>query len=114
MPLSQHAMVNKKNDLTMIIGGQTNEWGSYSNTAKTYYFDHNLGNWSNGPELILPRFGHAAGIITDEATYEKLVVVTGGLYYYFGDYPNSIKTTEVLIGDTWLLGKDFFFFEGPS
>ena len=47
-----------------------------------------------------PRQGHAVGIVTDEATQEKLVTVTGG--YDFGTY---FKSSEILIGDTWSLGE---------
>ena len=39
---------------------------------------------------------HAVGIVTDEATLEVFVVVTGG---------TDTKTTEILLGDVWSIGK---------
>ena len=45
------------------------------------------------------RVNHAVGIVTDETTQEKLVTVTGG----WNGAP--MKSTEILIGDTWSLGE---------
>ena len=105
MHLHNHVMVYVRNDLTMVIGG----FGGYSlgNTysaeplAKTFYYNHNCGNWSEGPGLIQARFRHAAGIVTDESTQEKLVIVTAG-----GNYvKNFLRSTEILLDDTWSVGK---------
>ena len=91
-----HAMINTRNDLTMVIGGKTT--GNYY-SAKTFYYNHNYGNWSDGPKLNQGRENHAVGIVTDEATHEKLVIVTGG-YNGF-----NLKSTEILISDAWSLGE---------
>ena len=94
--VSSHSMVNIKNDLTIIIGGEIT--GGFS-SSKTFYYNHKHGNWSDGPELFLARALNAAGIVTDEATQEKLLFVTGGQ-----TINNTFKSTEVLIGHNWELG----------
>ena len=73
--------------------------------SKTFYHNHNHGNWSDGPELLQARVSFAAGIVTDEETQEKLVVVTGGL----GNDSFSLNSTEILIGKEWSLGKKIKF-----
>ena len=47
---------------------------------------------------------HAVGIVTDEATLEVFVVVTGGTDTNNYD-PDPLKSTEILIGDAWSIGK---------
>ena len=47
---------------------------------ETFYHNHTYyGNWSDGPELIQARTNSSAGIVIDEETEEKLLVVTGGV-----------------------------------
>ena len=50
--------------------------------------------------MIQKRLSHAAGIVTDEASQGKLVIVTGGWGGNVG-----LKSSEILIGDIWVLGK---------
>ena len=45
-----------------------------------FYFDHEGKNWGQGPDLLQARWSHAAGLITDETTYDEFVIVTGGGY----------------------------------
>ena len=75
----------------MVIGGYSN----YDYSALTYYYDRNEGEWINGPSLMEGRYGHAAGIVTDEVTNEKFVVVTGD---YF------LNSTEMLQDGKWIQG----------
>ena len=96
MPISRHKMVTINNQLTMIIGGYSS--GNYY--AETYYFNHSNEQWIDGPPLNQAREFHAAGIITDEATLERLVIVTGG---YDGG-SNYLKSTELLFKENWSLG----------
>ena len=92
-----HAIINIENEKTMIIGGRT---GFYT-TGQTHVYNHIHFEWSIGPTLIKERDGHAAGILTDEATYAKLAIVTGG---HEGGYDsNNLKSTEILILDTCTL-----------
>ena len=83
--------------LTMVIGGWSPEIG---HSAQTYVYNHFKGEWSNGPALNQERHKHAVGIVTDEATQEKLVTVTGGW-----DGSNALKSTEVLLAGTWSIGE---------
>ena len=92
-----HALVAIDNTLSMLIGGRTT--GNVI-TQTTHYFDHQGHNWIQGPDLMQARRVHAAGIVTDEMTTEKLVIVTGGEY-------NGIilDSTEMLINQQWNQGK---------
>ena len=67
--------------------------------AKTYFYDHNEGEWINGSSLIEARSVHAAGIITDVVTDEQLVTVTGGWSCDF------LASTEILQDGEWVQGK---------
>ena len=51
---------------------------SHGLIAQTFYFNHKTWKWSNGPDLNKPRYLCAAGIVTDEITKEKNIVVSGG------------------------------------
>ena len=64
-----------------------------------YTIYYNNYHWADGPALNQARYGHAVGIVTDETTQEKLVTVTGGWNGAF------MKSTEILIDDTWSLGE---------
>jgi hypothetical protein len=96
-PIHNHALVAIDNTLAMLIGGTIP--GSIE-TPTTHYFDHHDHNWIQGPDLLQARLNHAAGIVTDEVTTEKLVIVTGGLH-------NGIflDSTEMLINQQWIQGK---------
>ena len=67
--------------------------------AKTYFYDHNEGEWINGSSLIEARSVHAAGIITDVVTDEQLVAVTGGWSCHV------LTSTEILQDGEWVQGK---------
>ena len=95
-----HAMINMENEKTMVIGGWT---GSY--LAQIHTYDHYHKIWSVEPSLIQARVSHAAGIVTDEATMDTYAIVTGG---YDSVYYDMFKSTEILKGDTWSSGKNFF------
>ena len=58
------------------------------------------------------RGAHAIGIITDEVTQEKLIIVTGGYGYDMNikNYNTDISnTTEVLLDGVWVIGKMIYF-----
>ena len=74
VPVANHALINIQSDLAMIIGGELDLISS----EKTFYFNHTNKKWSEGPELNHDRFNHAVGIVTDEATHEQIVIVSGG------------------------------------
>jgi hypothetical protein len=94
MALQSHAMVAINSTCSMVIGGI-----AYDYYASTFFYDHNEGEWINGPSLMHARVYHAAGIVTDEVTGEDFVAVTGG--YYSG----SLDSTEILQDGEWVQGK---------
>ena len=98
LPLVSHAMVNIESDITIAIGGRT--CCSEDVLNKTFLYNHNYGNWSSGPGLKTARYGHSAGIVIDESTKERLLVVTGG---WSGSI--TLKSTEILIANMWSLGE---------
>ena len=83
----------------MVIGGFKNGLHeNYVNSALTFFYDHNEGEWINGPSLMQARQRHAAGIVTDEVTGEDFVAVTGGLMDF-------LDSTEILQDGEWVQGK---------
>ena len=98
-PINSHALVAINKTHSMLIGGGTTVVISVI-IPTVYYFENEGENWSQGPDLMQARRSHAAGTITDEATFEKLAIVTGGDY-------NGIKlySTEILIDNQWHQGK---------
>ena len=99
MALYAHAMVAINSTCSMVIGG--GEDGTWHIFPLTYFYDHNEGEWINGPSLMQAREQHAAGIVTDEVTGEHFVTVTGG-YPYGG---HSLDSTEILQDGEWVQGK---------
>ena len=91
--LQRHIMVNL-NNLTMVIGGQ-NEY------TKTFVYDHQKGEWSDGPNINEARYFHAGGIVTDEITKENFIVISGGIYV--GGV--GLNSTEVFFGFYWSKGE---------
>ena len=98
IPINSHALVAIDNTLSMLIGGSTTENVA---TKTTHYFDHQSHNWIQGPDLMQARWQHAAGMVTDQVTNEKLVIVTGG----FHNPGITLDYTEMLINNQWNQGK---------
>ena len=86
----------------MIVGGFT-DYDVISRS--TLFYNHIKKTWSDGPMLRQGRWRHAAGVVTDEFTNEKLIVATGGVYVVASnvDYLDSI---EVLFENQWHIGKE--------
>jgi hypothetical protein len=99
MALVGHAMVAINSTCFMVIGGYSNN--GYS--ASTFYYDRNAKEWINGPSLMQARYGHAAGIVTDEVTDEHFVAVTGGCYSIC--HSGHLDSTEILQDGEWVQGK---------
>jgi hypothetical protein len=76
-----------------------------SSSASTYYYDHIEGEWSNGPNLMQRRHGHAAGIVTDKVTNEHFVAVTGGYDKNHNSSHGYLDSTEILQDGKWVQGK---------
>ena len=104
-PIFMHAMVSLEADLTMVIGGASSgrtttdfESGSESGSGSdmTHIYDHTLNRWTNGPTMNMARASHAAFIVTDLDTNERLVIVAGGYQI----------STEILIENIWIQGNN--------
>ena len=90
-----------RDDLTLIIGGSLADKSPSNCCAKTYIYHHKESKWLKGKDLIQGRVLHATGIVTDEVTLEKLVVITGG---NDGTLIDDFKSTEILFDDGWSTG----------
>ena len=83
-----HKMVNIRHNLTMVVGGKLytrlfdtsiGDWDiQHSFSTQSFIYNHATGKWTNISGLNEARAEHAAGLIIDDATQEKIVVVTGG------------------------------------
>ena len=97
IPVDLHALVAINKTCSLLIGGRTT---GLVTIPTVYYFDREGQIWSQGPDLMQARKSHAAGLVTDETTYDEFVIVTGGDYYGF-----FLDSTEILIDNQWNLGK---------
>lgn len=95
--INRHAMVAINSTSSLIVGGSLDVEVQLSST---YFYNQIAREWIDGPNLMQARRNHAAGIVTDEETKEKLVIVTGG--YFIGVILDS---TELLFNDEWNPGK---------
>ena len=108
-------MVAFNNSCSMIIGGYT-DWYEQDISRSTFFYNHIKKSWSDGPILRQGRTSHAAGVVTDEFTNEKLIVATGGSY---DSIDVILDTIEVLFDNQWHIGKelagmDYFYTEEKS
>ena len=102
MVLDHYAIVAINSTYSMVIGGLFYDSSTDFYSASTHYYDRNEGKWINGPSLIQGRYGHAAGIVTDEVTDENFVAVTGGYGLVWSGF---VESTEILQDGEWVQGK---------
>ena len=76
MPLALygHTILNIEDNVFMLIGGQTS---GYDISNKTFIKNGTM-KWTEGPPLNIARYYHTSGLITDQITQKKSVVVVGG------------------------------------
>ena len=116
--LSNHAMVAINKTCSMVIGGISTDYSASTSfneeqadvnkeQDRTFFYDHNEGEWITGPSLMQARLNLAAGIITDDVTDESLVVVTGGrsVDRKHSDGWFFLNSTEILQDGEWVQGK---------
>ena len=110
--LTNHAMVAVNKTFSMVIGGISastsfNDKQEQHEQNRTFFYDHNEGEWITGPSLMQARINHAAGIVTDDVTDEPFVVVTGGFTggRYYSDGWFCMDSTEILQDGEWIQGK---------
>ena len=73
-PLFGHTILQIEEDVFMLIGGKDS---SGNTVPKTYILQDNQ-IWTEGPNLLEGRFWHTAGVIIDQITKKKSVIVVGG------------------------------------
>ena len=100
-PLYMHAIVSIEEDETMVVGG-VNSNRTTTDSDLTHIYNHRMKRWTNGPTLNIERHSHAAFIVTDLATEERLVIAAGGFHGV------SINSTEILIDNIWNIGNNLF------
>ena len=112
-------MVAFNKSCSMIIGGNTgilgDSWYKQDISRSTFFYNHIKKSWSDGPMLRQGRMLHAAGVVTDEFTNEKLIVATGGRSSSF----EHLDSIEVLFDNQWHIGKElagmgYFYTEEKS
>ena len=90
--LYAHMMIPINETFSMLIGGVAEQSWTWSppkhpsfglypfsqsrGTNLTFYYDHDNQKWTQGPELMHPRYlGSVAGILTDKVTGEEIIAV---------------------------------------
>ena len=101
-----HTMISINNEVSMLIGGDVEDsMGSQHVSYKTWFYNHTNDEWTLGPELIIGRCDHTAGIITDKISHEEYVVIVGG-GDSFGEVINSVELLKLNAGElNWKHGK---------
>ena len=72
LPLMGHTILEIEPYVYMLIGGESSGFSGKTFIKKAYQ------NWTPGPNLTEARHSHTAGLITDQITLKKSVVVFGG------------------------------------
>ena len=73
LALQGHTILNIEEDVFMLIGG----W-NFSHIFKETFIKSGTMAWKPGPPLNIARYLHTSGLITDQITQKKSVVVVGG------------------------------------
>ena len=99
MSLDGHAMIAINRTHSIVIGGsKLNE----ITIDLTFYFNHGIQKWIDGPRLIKARENHAVGIVIDQLTMANLVIITGGFIRFTDD---ELYSTEILVDSQFSPGK---------
>ena len=87
LALDSHTILEIEANVYMLIGGMNSSMKATQNT----YLKKGNQKWTQGPDLREARYFHASGILTDQITLKKSVVVVGG-----GNITHDLKTVEFL------------------
>ena len=74
LPLEGHTILEIGDNSFILIGGSSPS--GYS--AKTFYINGDNKKWTPGPNLTEARYLHTSGLLTDQITQKKSVVIFGG------------------------------------
>ena len=94
----RHAMTKISDKVSLLSGGDTYE---NSNSAQTWYYNHDTEAFTSGPDLLQGRTYHGSAVNVDKVTKAIIAVVTGGLN---ANYTNYLDSTEMLINGQWKIG----------
>ena len=106
--LKYHAIATVNSSTFIITGGVTNgmRLTRRSNflplSEVTWYYNHVIQKFQEGPSLMDSRSGHASGTVVDQETSENIVVVTGGATGGI----SYLDSTELLLDGEWQQGKN--------
>ena len=103
MPLALrgHTIVNIEDDVFMLIGGQNSSEHIFK---ETFLLKIGTMEWTEGPPLNIARHDHTSGLITDQITQKKSVVVVGGINSG-GQVLTSIEILPLPMPDTLTDGQ---------
>ena len=74
--LAWHCMVSVNETTIMVIGGFST--GIPGRSPRTFLFNLDNNQWSNGPDLNIGRSSHSCAMVHDQHDGLPLVIVTGG------------------------------------
>ena len=94
----RHAMTKISDKVSLLSGGDTYE---NSNSAQTWYYNHDTEAFTSGPDLLQGRTYHGSAVNVDKVTKEIIAVVTGGQMV---NGTNYLDSTEMLINGQWEIG----------
>merc|ERR1711915_5122 len=69
-------------------------------SSKTFFLQEGSSIWKTHPNLNTSRFGHGMALLNDVPT------VFGGAEFQIGQVMPVYKSTEMLVGDVWVHGKE--------
>ena len=105
--LANHCIVALSGTTALIIGGRDEEH-NYSN--KTFLYDFESKEWSNGSELAIERYRHACAVCKNDVNNELMIFVIGGYNKRDGDLDSVemalIKQEDILtLNWEWVSGN---------
>ena len=104
IPIADSAICMINSSMSILVGGTT--LGTTLDTYQTdqsWYYNHEIEKFTDGPKLKIGRLGHSVGQITDSVTNEKTIIVVGGFSY--NESPRNLDSTELLVNGKWEQGN---------
>ena len=99
LAVSRHTITSINATVSILSGGWTDA-NSYS--SLTWYFNHETGAFSLGPNLLESRTYHGSATCVDKVTKAKIPIVSGGR----GSGNVLLDSTELLINEQWQPGTN--------
>jgi hypothetical protein len=100
-----HCLVAINASTALLIGGGDASNGVY--IGESYYISLEDQSWSQGPDLISPRWMHACGVFKSRAHQGRTVVIVAA-----GNKNNPLDSVELLdlATNTWIEGNILYIF----